>query len=366
MAPNIEARYFDYAVRTLAEGRFPWLVKTGIKFATVPLGKKLGRVLSGPIIGGLMLNYRCNLKCVYCSYWKITSAEGEMTTDQAMDIVDQFKEIGTSGIGLMGGEPLLRKDAYQVIRKIHDLGMTSSTTTNGYALNETNVGKLLDSGIDFIAVSLDSPVKEINDKQRGHEGAHDMAVKALGNLLRHREANGNRVGIILNSVITGYNYAEIPKLIDLAKDIGVDHVYFLGVDLAPASSSVDEIAFENANESKFKEVIDFLIEEKGRSKLINTSVRQLRLMRDFQFSNKPFEYDCLAGYTSLYVDAYSKVFPCNSYLERGRHVDVLGEGRRLRDIWKSQEYQSLRDDLTGCKECYWPCQQELNVMFNKL
>lgn len=363
---NLEARYMDHAMMVARSGQLDWLARTAWKYLAIPAGKAMGQAITGPILGGLLLNYRCNLKCNYCSYWKITDPAGEMSTERALDLIQQFRDIGTSGIGLMGGEPLLRKDAYQVIRKIKDLRMTCSTTTNGYPLTNDNVARLMDTGIDFIAVSLDSPRKEIHDRLRGVPGAYEKALDGLRNLVEHRNQNKLPSQIILNTVISGTNFMDVPSMVSLAKELGVDHIYFLGVDLAPASVSTDHLEMKEEYLDKLREVLDFLTEEKKKNDFINTSLRHLKLMREYQFIDAPFPYECLAGYTSLYVDTYGKIYPCNSFLERKKHVDTLENGKTLKDVWNSPNYTKLRNDLLKCKACYWPCQHELNLMFSKI
>ncbi len=360
---NIEARYKDHAIALARNGQLGWLARTALKYIAIPTGKAIGKAITGPIIGGLLLNYRCNLKCSYCSYWKITDPTGEMSTERALDLIQQFHDIGTSGVGLMGGEPFLRKDVYQVIHKIKNLGMTCSTTTNGYPLTGDNIARLMDTGIDFIAVSLDSPYKEIHDRIRGMSGAFEKAIDALRALIEYRNRNNYSSQVILNVVISGTNFKDIPSMVTLAKELNVDHIYFLGVDLAPASVGTDQLEVKQIDLEDLEGVLDYLYEEKKKDDFINTSFGHLKLMRDFQFHNIAFPYECLAGYTSLYVDTYGKIFPCNAYLERKKHIDQLEDGKTLKDVWNSPNYTQWRNELLKCKACYWPCQHELNLMF---
>lgn len=363
---NIEARYLKHAFSRLVRGDLSWLAHAALKRLAIPLGKSLGRPLCGPIIGGLLLNYRCNLKCVYCSYWKVTSAEGEMDTARALAMVDQFHDIGTSGIGVMGGEPLLRRDVYQILQRIVDRKMTASITTNGYPVNDQNASALLDTGVDFISVSLDSVKEDVNDYQRGKQGACVHAIKAMKLLVEKKSSGNYKTNIMMNVVVTPHNFRDVPKMVGMARDIGLDNIYIIGADPAPAHSDQNEVDVGTISDDEFCAVMDFLIKERMQSSFINASLGQLYLMRNYQKEQIPFPYDCLAGYTSIYVDTYGHVFPCNAFLERKRYVDAVTETRTLRDVWESKKYSDIRASLLSCKECYWPCQHEINQMFSPL
>jgi MoaA/NifB/PqqE/SkfB family radical SAM enzyme len=222
------------------------------------------------------------------------------------------------------------------------------------------------TGVDFLAVSLDSPRKEIHDRLRGVDGAYEKALEGLRKLVAYRDQHKLSTQIILNTVVSGSNFMDVPSMVSLARELEVNHIYFLGVDLAPASVSTDHLEVKVPALDRLKEVLDFLAEEKKKDDFINTSLGHLKLMRDYQFQNAPFPYDCLAGYTSLYVDTYGKIYPCNAFLERKKHIDILEKGKTLKDVWNSPNYAKWRNELLKCKACYWPCQHELNLMFNKI
>jgi|GEM_PF-6089478 len=78
---------------------------------------------------------------------------------------------------LQAGGPLLRKELPNFLRVAKDCDMYVSTTTNGWYVRE-RIGEIAHS-LDSALVSIDSPIREENDRIRGVRGAYDRAIEAL-------------------------------------------------------------------------------------------------------------------------------------------------------------------------------------------
>jgi len=99
-----------------------------------------------------------------------------------MRIVDELYELGAKWFGLSGGEPLVRKDVFDIIRHAKSLGMNVSLITNGYYVK----GDILDNLTRYevmTAVSLDGTEKT-NDITRG-KGSYATAIKAMEKLSKN-------------------------------------------------------------------------------------------------------------------------------------------------------------------------------------
>ncbi len=102
---------------------------------------------------------RCNLRCVYCMPKDIEKVEAEsiLTYEEILRICDCASKIGIKNIKITGGEPLIRKDAIQLIKSIKSLPMIENVTltTNGVLL-ENYIEELIKIPIDCVNVSLDT------------------------------------------------------------------------------------------------------------------------------------------------------------------------------------------------------------------
>lgn len=110
-----------------------------------------------PIISlRITLTNRCNVNCLYCHHDGMVKSEDEMTADELHTICRVAKNIGVRKIRLSGGEPLLKNDIVEIVKKIASVGFKDiSMTTNGILL-EKYAQDLKNAGLDRVNVSLDT------------------------------------------------------------------------------------------------------------------------------------------------------------------------------------------------------------------
>lgn len=111
---------------------------------------------------------RCNLRCVYCmpeEGVEPVSHEEILSFDEIIRLTEIFASIGIKKIKLTGGEPLVRKGAVELVKRLKEIpGIEQVTiTTNGILLTETMEG-LAAAGIDGINLSLDTLNPEAFEK----------------------------------------------------------------------------------------------------------------------------------------------------------------------------------------------------------
>lgn len=108
----------------------------------------------------ITLTNRCNVNCLYCHHDGMVKSHEEMTADEIYKICKVAKNIGVRKIRLSGGEPLLKKDIVDTVKKISSLDFKDiSMTTNGILL-EKYAEDLKNAGLDRVNVSLDTLDKE--------------------------------------------------------------------------------------------------------------------------------------------------------------------------------------------------------------
>lgn len=136
------------------------------------------------------VTYSCQCRCVHCSSGvpelKQSLKDKEMKKWQIKDLIDQAVLIGIPRITFFGGEPLLRKDIFELIRYANFKGMLTRINTNGLALNEKVVIKLKNNGLTHCDVSIDDSNPEIHDKLRGVPGLFERVIKGIKLLKKHK------------------------------------------------------------------------------------------------------------------------------------------------------------------------------------
>ncbi len=188
-----------------------------------PLGPK--RNPPGPVVIWNLIR-RCNLTCKHCySISADTDFPNELTTDQVFEVMDDLKRFGVPVLILSGGEPLLRPDIFEIAHRAKAMGFYTALSTNGTLIDDSNIERIAEVGFDYLGISIDG-IRETHDRFRRKEGAFDASLAALR---RCREL-GIKVG--LRFTMTQDNAAELPQLLQLMDDEGIDKFYFSHLNYA--------------------------------------------------------------------------------------------------------------------------------------
>ncbi len=165
------------------------------------------------------ITHRCDLRCEHCLVEGGSEPGPELTTVEALDVVDQLAELGVRAVTLSGGEPLLRPDWRVLARAVRERGMLLRLSTNGHRLDEEVLGELRHLGTEQVLVSLDG-VRETHDAIRrpvraGAPSSFDRVMHAL-DLLRPMPI----VSVVITSV-SRPNLDELPRIKRILAERGV-------------------------------------------------------------------------------------------------------------------------------------------------
>lgn len=186
-------------------------------------GVRVPYVTGAPL--SVVWNYTksCNLKCPHCfSDAKFhQQSRNELNTEQAKQVIDILAANDVVTVNFCGGEPLVRKDVYEVMNYAKDHQIYPSISTNATLLTKEACHKLHDAGVRSLDISLDSCSPESHDHLRGVPGAFELAVEGINNAVEF----GQFEEIILNTTLTDYNWQEIPQIYEFVKDLGATKYY---------------------------------------------------------------------------------------------------------------------------------------------
>ncbi len=115
------------------------------------LKDRYGRIITNLRIA---ITNRCNLRCFYCHREGEKNPEGEISAERIVEIAKAFYELGIKKLKITGGEPLLRKDLFEILQNLPDFKEVS-ITTNGTLLAD-KAYELKECGLDRVNVSLDT------------------------------------------------------------------------------------------------------------------------------------------------------------------------------------------------------------------
>lgn len=152
---------------------------------------------------------RCNLHCVHCySHSQNISYENELSHAEGITLLDDLSAFGVPVVLFSGGEPLLRKDIFELINHATANGMRAVISTNGTLITPDVATRLKAAGLSYVGISLDG-LQATNDKFRGVNGAFDAALAGIRNCI----AAGVKVGLRLT--MTQANINDIDGIFDI-------------------------------------------------------------------------------------------------------------------------------------------------------
>ncbi len=170
---------------------------------------------------------KCNLRCTYCMPENIRFLPQAqlMQADELLKIAETFVQFGVKKIRLTGGEPLLRKDAHQIIRELGKLPIDLAITTNGILLDEF-LDVFEEVGLRSINISLDT----LDREQFMAITRRDLFEKVMANI---QLALDRGFRIKLNMVVMrDINTAELPAFVEMGrhKDLHLRFIEFMPFD----------------------------------------------------------------------------------------------------------------------------------------
>lgn len=297
----------------------------------------------GPIGVDLDLTNRCPHDCPLCpGEWK-QSPGAQLTADEALDYLRQFRELGTRGVNFAGGgEPLAHPQAEQIICAAADMGFSVGVMTNGSCLTNH---KMLAQKCAWIRVSLDAATPE------RHSVVHGVPKSEFGKVsdnVRRLAATEHRAVIGVSMLTEATNRHEIHNMAAYAKSLGVDYVQFrpFNHDQTDVSEDLKQAVIEY-NDDAFKvywAAMKYELMGKGYTKL----------------------YDkCHAHHFWSVVNADAHLQLCCDCREPEFRLGNLRE-QTLREIWYSKRRREVYESV-DVHRCVPLCRfNQHNLVLDKL
>ena len=301
------------------------------------LGQELNeraRQLGMPLSAHLDLTYRCNERCVHC--YLEHDDKGELTTVEIMRLLEEMSSAGVFYLVLSGGEPLLRRDLFDIIARARALLFNVKLKTNAVMIGSSEARRLRLLGVEQVQVSVYSHRSEV----------HDAITKLPGSLRRTlqgvRKMKEAGLRVSLANVLMRANAADVVAVKRLAEEIGVQ--YTLDPTITPMIDGNTTVLSERADADALRQAF-------RTPELVDDSDEYCAPPP----SLVPDDLDaipCSAGHTSCYISPYGDFYPCVQFpvacgnIRRQRFADIWGNSPQLEEI------RTIRlRDLATCSGC---------------
>jgi len=187
-----------------------------------------------PYVVSWNLTYRCNLACEHCYLdaggtpqvaTENFADRSELSTEECFKVIDDIAAFAPECVTILtGGEPLLRRDILDIVRRAAERGLWVVVGTNGVRISETVAAKLSEAGARGLSLSLDALDPDRHDRFRNVRGAWRNTVDGAAIL--------NRTGLpfIVQTTAGSHNLGELEAIADFAYErlaAKVWNLYFL-------------------------------------------------------------------------------------------------------------------------------------------
>jgi radical SAM protein with 4Fe4S-binding SPASM domain len=174
--------------------------------------------LLGPLAVHLEVIAACNLHCVHCFAGELPRKERALSLTELDRLFADMARMGSFRLGLTGGEPLLRRDLFDVIDLATAHGLHPCVTTNGLRITEEIARAFGERQLVWLNVSLEGATAATNDRIRG-AGTFDRVLERLQVLARHAR-------FTLAFTLMSTNVHEVEACAELAQRVGADTAVF--------------------------------------------------------------------------------------------------------------------------------------------
>jgi radical SAM protein with 4Fe4S-binding SPASM domain len=306
-----------------------------------------------PILAVWELTLRCDLSCHHCSSRAGRPRSDELSTEEALLLVEQLARLGVLEVTLIGGEAYLRDDWLLIVDALSRRGIECTMVTGGRGFTVERAHAARHAGLKSVSVSVDG-LAATHDALRGLDGSHAAALAAID----HARDAGLQVSA--NTQVARPNRRELPSLFELLAARGI---HSWQVQLTVAMGRVVDRPDLLLEPYHLIEVMPAIARIKTRADALGIVVWPGNNLGYFgpheaALHNGGHYPSCGAGWSVLGIESNGNLKGCPS-LPSAEYVGGSVREHALNDLW--ERAPALRftrdrgpDELWGfCKDCYY-------------
>lgn len=312
----------------------------------------------------------CNLRCSHCYH----NREGEehenhkqgqniLSLDEVVSMIDDLDETGKRWsmqprFQISGGEPLMRKDLYLILKHTQELGMETRLLTNGTLITEKKAKELSELGVKRLQISIDGK-KDRHNVIRGKSFAYDLAIQGINNCSK------NNIDVTVSMTALQSNKQDLENVIINSIKAGAKYIGTQSYVPDPALGVKDPEFMDQFDLYSFNLETRKLEEKYGdKIHILQTEVLWHLMQWDTKIKKEAREKDlflsgCGAGWSGLSVLSDGTVYPCRrlpiiiGHIEKGFSNLMINNSilRDLRNFEKMREKTEECEHIPYCRGC---------------
>lgn len=291
---------------------------------------------------------RCNAFCEFCGSRcgevSCNEISGEKIEKVFEDIADAYNP-GSIMINVTGGEPILRKDLFEVMEKASDMGFPWGMVSNGSLIDKCIIQKLKQSGMKTISISLDG-MEETHNRLRKIENGFQKTVQAIKDLKQAAFLNQ----IEVTTVVNHYNIEQLEEMYSMIKSFGIDSWRVAVADSIGRAKENQELLL---GKREFQQYCTFLDRHRFDTELrIITSCSHYLGKNDNKYRANPFS--CETGKSVASILANGDIFVCPNVERRKELIQGNVQKDNFVEVWENK-FEFFRSETRcqskKCKTC---------------
>jgi mycofactocin biosynthetic radical S-adenosylmethionine protein MftC len=301
----------------------------------------LSHGLDSPICLTWELTYACNLQCIHCLSSSGRRDPRELSTAEAMGLVDQFADMQIFYVNIGGGEPTMRGDFFDLVSYSVSRGVGVKFSTNGAYITPARAAQLAGSDYIDVQISIDGADAATNDSVRG-EGSFATAIRAMDRLA----AAGFR-GFKISVVITRQNAGQLDAFRALADRYDAQ---LRLTRLRPSGRGADTWHDLHPTQSQQRDLYSWLLAN-GERVLTGDSFFHLNALGDTPLPGLNL---CGAGRVVCLVDPIGDVYACPFVIDAEFLAGNVRNPGGFAHVWRNSDlFLSLREPQSAgaCASC---------------
>ena len=291
---------------------------------------------------------RCNAFCEFCGSRcgevSCNEISGEKIEKVFEDIADAYNP-GSIMINVTGGEPILRKDLFEVMTKASAMGFPWGMVSNGSLIDKCTIQKMKQSGMKTISISLDG-MEETHNRLRKIENGFQKTVQAIKDLKQAAFLNQ----IEVTTVVNHYNIEQLEEMYSMIKSFGIDSWRVAVADSIGRAKENQELLL---GKREFQQYCTFLDRHRFDTELrIITSCSHYLGKNDNKYRANPFS--CETGKSVASILANGDIFVCPNVERRKELIQGNVQKDNFVEVWENK-FEFFRSETRcqskKCKTC---------------
>ena len=294
------------------------------------------------------LTSQCNEHCLHCGSRCDGAASPQVPTEKLLEILADAKarlDTSKTMLCITGGEPLLRKDFFELMTQATEMGYCWGMTTNGTLVTREIARKLAQSGMRTVSVSIDG-LASTHDWFRSRSGSHAEAMRGVENLI----SEGAFDHVQITTIVHARNISELDELFAEFENVDIDSWRLAAIEPMGRALEHPELML---SDEEHRHLLEFIRSKRAEGWPLSYGCCHF-LGLDFEHEVRDAYFLCTAGIYTASITADGDIVSCLDIERRPETIQGNVYVDDFVDVWTNR-FAFMRRELAelapACVAC---------------